>query len=392
MRSILWVRLARLKSTYKIYLLMMVLPLIFAFAFSYQNVDSSITIPVADEDKTSVSERLLKEVEQTSTYSVKRVSREKLYELVSEGQSEVGMIIPKGSFLNISSDQDIELQYVTIKDSTTINSIKSTITNILQTNIYNQQIIKNSLQAYKELDLDLTNLDYMEDRLTNTLFEKWEGTLPVELKNRQFKNETKFLYDHKLQTFFGFVLFFSMFTIIFTVGEILSDKKHGVWDRMIVSPVSKFQLYLGNILYSYFIGLAQILLLVVIGKFVMNVNMDGDFLIVVTILALYVFTVMALGMLLVAFVDSTQQLNSIVPVIAVSSAMVGGAYWPIEIVTNNILLLLSKVVPITYAMTSIKEVILYGSGWNGVLLPGSILFLMGVVMLGLGMQLIDRRS
>lgn len=52
--------------------------------------------------------------------------------------------------------------------------------------------------------------------------------------------------------------------------------------------------------------------------------------------------------------------NGLIPIVATSSAMIGGAYWPLEIVTNPFLIALSKVVPMTYGMEALKGVAYYG--------------------------------
>jgi len=78
----------------------------------------------------------------------------------------------------------------------------------------------------------------------------------------------------------------------------------------------------------------------------------------------YVFVTIALGICLCAFIRSPRHLDAAVPLLAVGTAMLGGAFWPIEIVSNEILLFLSKLVPITYAMEMLKGVTVYDWGWR----------------------------
>ncbi|MEJ9212762.1 hypothetical protein [Bacillus smithii] len=72
-------------------------------------------------------------------------------------------------------------------------------------------------------------------------------------------------------------------------------------------------------------------------------------------------------------------------------AMVGGAYWPIEIVSSQVLLAISKFVPVTYAMQALKEATIYHYSFSELLYPISILFMMGVVLMGIGINLMERR-
>ena len=50
----------------------------------------------------------------------------------------------------------------------------------------------------------------------------------------------------------------------------------------------------------------------------------------------YVFSIVALSILLTAIVKNVQQFNAVIPIVSVSFAMIGGAYWPLEIVESTV--------------------------------------------------------
>src|SRR5690606_38788282 len=105
---------------------------------------------------------------------------------------------------------------------------------------------------------------------------------------------------------------------------------------------------------------------------------------ILVLVAVYTFAIVALGMMLASIVKTPQQLSVLTPIIGVSFAMLGGAYWPIEIISNPILLTLSKFVPITYAMEALRGVAYYQYSWSDLLEPVSYLVLFGVVCMGIG--------
>ena len=49
----------------------------------------------------------------------------------------------------------------------------------------------------------------------------------------------------------GFNIFFVMFSIIFTMGSILEDKKLRTWNRIRISPLSSRAVLAGNFIPSY---------------------------------------------------------------------------------------------------------------------------------------------
>jgi ABC-2 type transport system permease protein len=95
---------------------------------------------------------------------------------------------------------------------------------------------------------------------------------------------------------------------------------------------------------------------------------------------------------LTGLVNNEQQFRAIISIVSVSMAMIGGAYWPLEIVSSKILLTLSKFVPVTYGMELLKGAAVYGNSISDLLYPISILFFMGVVLMGLGINLVERRN
>jgi ABC-2 type transport system permease protein len=97
-------------------------------------------------------------------------------------------------------------------------------------------------------------------------------------------------------------------------------------------------------------------------------------------------------MLMAGLVKTPQQMSVLIPIVATSSAMIGGAYWPLEIVANPFLIALSKIVPMTYGMEALKGVAYYGYGWSELLSPLAIMCLFGVVCMGIGVNLIERRA
>ncbi|MGO4790349.1 ABC transporter permease [Paenibacillus sp. 2KB_20] len=70
-------------------------------------------------------------------------------------------------------------------------------------------------------------------------------------------------HDMGLQLLFGFSLFLVMFTVGFKVNTITKDKASGVWNRLILSPVRKTEMYMGHLLYSSLIGVLQIIMVLI---------------------------------------------------------------------------------------------------------------------------------
>ncbi len=160
---------------------------------------------------------------------------------------------------------------------------------------------------------------------------------------------------------------------------------------MILSPLRKWEMYVANLIYSFVMGYLQVLIIFFIFRFLLGVDFKGKFMEACLLVIPYVFSIVALSILLTAIVKNVQQFNAVIPIVSVSFAMIGGAYWPLEIVESPFLIALSKINPITYGMEVLNGVALYGYPLEELLFPISILILMGVVMMGIGIHLMERR-
>lgn len=213
----------------------------------------------------------------------------------------------------------------------------------------------------------------------------------IEVSVSAYKDNSQWVYDPNLQTLFGFTLFFSIYTVAFSIVDILREKQSGIWDRYILSPTSKFEMYAANLIYSFLIGYIQIALIFIVFKFGAGVDFHGSFGKTFILIIPYLFTIVAFSMFIAGLVKTIAQFNALIPLISVSFAMLGGAYWPIEIVTSDLLLSISKAIPITYGMEVLKGATISGLSYSDLLYPISILVLMGVVLMGIGIRLMETR-
>src|SRR5690606_12613710 len=147
-----------------------------------------------------------------------------------------------------------------------------------------------------------------------------------------------FEYNPRVHTLLGFGLFFASFTIMFGVNNILEERRLGVWDRVIYSPTTRLNMYAGHLSSSYLLGFAQIAIIFLVFRYAFGVPLGQNMAGALLVIAAYTFAIVALGLLLAGLVGNAQQMGVVVPIVCVSSAMLGGAYWPLEIVSSEALL------------------------------------------------------
>lgn len=270
---------------------------------------------------------------------------------------------------------------------------QSSYTFLVGTEDPNQAILDQYLQSMYREEIRIQDLvTATGDEAMRQKVEKSLENPLIEVESHVGKVEGDiFLFDNKLQALFGMTLFFAIYTIVFSLSEVAEEKQRGSWDRLILSPLRKWQIYLGYLNFAFFIGIVQIVLVFLAFQWFFQFHLGDNWLGILAICCVYTFAIVSLGMLLIGLVNKSSQLNAIVPIVAVSMAMLGGAYWPIEIVDNPIVLALSKVIPMTHAMDALKSITIYGKDIADITQPLSILFLMGVLCMGIGINLMERR-
>lgn len=390
MWTIIWQRGLSLKRDPKNLILMFLFPIFFTFVFSNMGGVSKIEIPYYSEEQTAFTEEVVSFLNRSPSFHFTPLPLEKMKEEIAEGRAEVGLILPKG--LSTGFDKgNVEIRLMRSKDSTTLLTLQG----VLQSSLQQMSLKKKTAEAVTaslekvgvERSLTLTT------RVEGLLNDRWASELPVSTEVKTQEGQGDFRYDPTLQSALGFTLFSVFYSIVFSISAMLEDLRQGIWNRMMISPLGKGRIYLGNFLYSFFVGYGQILILMGATSLLFGVHWGGSSGIgpVLFLLAIFTVTIAAFGMLLSGLVRNPQQLNAVVPLFAVSFAMLGGAFWPLEIITSPVLLAIAKVIPIYYPMNAIKEILLYQQGWNVVWLPTAVLLLMTILFAGVGLPLMERK-
>lgn len=360
MKGIFWGKFRKFLRRPGAFLITSIICAGFAFLLGSSSF-TKIEIPVFAKN-TVEAEAIVKELNESDSFQFKLLSEQATLKQIEEGKADIGAAIEADSYTVYRA-----------AETETALAVQRYLEKYYQTHSKQTQIINN---AKDKKDAEAKIEDVNENPL-----------LPITFTKTQEESS----YDQSLQALFGFTLFFSIYTVANTVVEILRDKQNGIWDRFILSSTSKTQLYLGHLLFSFLLGYLQIMLIFHIFKFGTGVDFNGNFAVVFGAVIPYLYAIVALAILLTGLVKTVSQFNAFIPLIAVSFAMLGGAYWPLEIVKSDFLLMLAKFVPVTYGMELLKKGVIEGAGPLELLYPVGILLLMGTLMLGIGIRLIERR-
>lgn len=382
MIPILKLRMMKLRDDIKMIGLMTALTLIMIAVFSSVNYSqSTVTFGYIDEDQSSYSQQVLERLKNQEEYSFVEYSLEEAKEAVKKDDISGAFYIKQGFEENVKNGSvSIEKLIVTENMSNLqMDALFSSVVN----EVHADEMVIGVVQMIVPNE---TVPDYMREAFQEHRTYKQ----PMNVETFTVTEENS--YDSVKHSVIGFSLFFAMFTIVFGISDILMDKEYHTWGRLMVSPISKFSVIGGNILTILIMGFVQVSSMFLVSKYLFRVDWAGNMLHLMIVLAAFVFCVTSLGMFLSNFVNTMGQLSAISPVIITGSAMIGGCFWPLEIVTSRPLLLLSNIAPQKWAISAIKSIVVNGYGLNEVYVSLLVLVGMGIAYMLLGTYLLEKKS
>lgn len=204
-------------------------------------------------------------------------------------------------------------------------------------------------------------LEGADPSITSLVMNKLNNLSP---NNALQKPEIKFLhgsmdmesFDFMAPILMGFFIFFFVFLIAGVA--FLRERISGTLDRILATPLKRWEIVLGYFLgFGLFVSI-QTLILQVFSVYGLNVPMVGSFWAVLVINLLLASGSLALGTLLSAFARNEFQLFQFIPIVIVPQIMFSGIFDLRNAPTWA--KILSKIFPMTYGAEALRDVMLRG--------------------------------
>jgi ABC-2 type transport system permease protein len=391
MLSIIKLRLLRLKEDVMVFVIMTAMALGFTAIFGASFDSYKPTVLIVDEDNSYYSEYLKNELRQNKEFNFQDTDLISASDKIEDGNAAVALLIKEGFNDNIEQGNEISLGLMKVKDDTvilTIQELVSSITSKMAGGIRIADVTANFIQSVNPE----ANSQDIKTSAYNNVMDSWKYKNPMTVTATVAESGIDSGYDGLMHSMIGFTVFFSMYTMVFSIGTILSDKRYKTWDRMLVSPVSKASILGGTMTVSYLTGAVQMGVLILCGKYLLNIDWGNSMSGVLLVSAAFVFAVTSLGLMLSGFIKTQGQLGTLAPIVLTSTSMIGGCMWPLEIVNNKVLLFLAELTPQKWAMQGIEGIASQGLGFNSAILPTIVLLIMGLIYFTIGVKALNHQN
>ena len=226
----------------------------------------------------------------------------------------------------------------------------------------------------------------IEPMLTNAALAILRLTRPEVIRVDQ-----RILYNQEQKSALYFVpglmaIILLMISALLTSLAITREKELGTMEQILVSPVRPLEIVIGKILpYVILAGIDSVLILGV-GRLNFGVAIAGNPWLLALGTVIYIFTALAIGLLISTIARTQQQAMMIVlPVTLLPTIILSGFIFPLASLPY-LLRLITYIVPATYFLEIIRGIILKGIGISIIWKPMLVLLAISFVLVGISIR------
>jgi ABC-type multidrug transport system permease subunit len=315
---------------------------------------------VANYDKRSASQELLKDFEHSSLFDLQYVlSDEQVMAKIRKGNYRVGIIIPPDySEKALSGSQSPQINII-------VDGTQGTIAKTIVDGA-NQIVMKH-------------NQKLLNHSIAGGGFSSDDSLLPgVAMR-------AKVLYNPKMSSAYFLVpailaIVMHMLTILFTSFAIVRERESGTLEQLMVTPVRVTDLMLGKVLPYAFIGLLDMLLTLGVMVWFFNISITGSFWFLCFASILFIMCSLGIGLLISILCQTQVQAIQLTVAIFLPSLLLTGFVFPLEPMPWFIKVI-SYSLPLTYYLEIIRGVVIKGIGGMELWFQTAVILVMAVIML-----------
>ena len=339
--------------------LMMLVPMIQLMVFGYAiNTDvRNIRTAVYNLDPGPQSRDLLQAFENTDYFKIIRYveSDDELNSSIVTGRVKIGIKIPP----------DYSDRLLTNRQATVLVLIDGS----------DSSIATQSLQVASQVGLT-ESLARLGTQLQSS--QGRTSQLPIEVRPKMLFNPDSRSANFMVPGLIAIIL--QIITTLLTAFSIVREREQGTLEQLLVTPVRPFGLMLGKLVPYGLIGIVETFTVLTVMRLVFDVPIKGSLLLLLSLSILFVFTALAIGLLISTKARSQMQALQLAWLIMLPSVLLSGFMFPRESMPA-IMRFIGYLVPATHFMEIIRGIVLRGATLVDLLPEVLTLMFMGLVLL-----------
>ena len=170
---------------------------------------------------------------------------------------------------------------------------------------------------------------------------------------------------------------------------IAHEKEIGTFDGILAAPVNEISIIMGKTLAQTVRGFIQGIIVMIIAILLFGVSVQGSLVLTAAVLLLGIFSFIGLGILLTALSNNEETAMILMTVLQFPMMFLTGIFFPIQQMPW-FMQWISQLLPLTYAVTAMRKVMILGAGIGDIVPEVIILLAFGAVMLAIAIPVFRR--
>lgn len=234
-------------------------------------------------------------------------------------------------------------------------------------------------------------LEGSDPSISRTVMQKVQTAVKT-LSPQQTNESIKIDYLHgssKMSQFdnFGPVLlgYFAFFFVFLIAGvSFLRERTSGTLERLLSSPLRRWEIVTGYVLGFGIFTMIQAGIIAWYTIYVLEMMMEGSFMLVLLVTLLLSLTALTLGIFLSAFANNEMQMIQFIPLVIVPQIFFSGMF-NLETMSDW-LSWIGPLTPLYYGANALRDIMIRGYGWNEIY--GDVLLLLALSLIFMVLNII----
>lgn len=369
----------RVMKNKRSWVIMFLMPIVFALLFGGLTGSQSASkthLALVDEDHSMLSQEFVQLLSTQEMLAVVAVPEAEAEQALNDKKVAGIVLIPRGYQLAVLQGQKFDLTFRHGPNLTLAPTIIQAMNDI-----ETRQSVRTAAAKQYAQEAD-GSLDWLPeyDKIVAASNARPAVTIETTAVSR---NQSTLTIQGSTRSSIGFSIMFLMMSMVTVTGAILEARKSGTWYRMMTTPARRLQVLLGYLLSFFLIGWIQFGTLMLLTHFLFDVQW-GSIPAQIALVSALLFCVTGLGLFIAGIVKTTEQQTAIGSIVIISTCMLGGIYWPLDIVSDP-MKKIANFVPQSWAMQGFTELVARGGGMADIVTPIGVLLGFGLVFLTLGL-------
>lgn len=367
------------------FIMPMFMMIMVGFIFPNQNSLKNTSIGIADQDNNEISQQLVTTIENlkigdnTVFEAITYKNIDEIKEGIKSQKINGGIDIPAGFSAAILQSQQTTVTIVQDQSNPQISQMVDQVLANAISGFSTQLGIEkvNQLLIAKSSVGSPTNFISQAQAIVAPIGAKIEGIIPGN------------------PNYFEFVAPGIMAMIVMTAvltglaSSISREKEQGTLDGILISPIDRLAIILGKALAQAIRGLIQGAIVLLLAFVLFGVTIHGNILLVLLLLLLGIFSFVGLGILVSAIASEQETATQLLFMFQFPMLFLSGVFFPIALMPTA-MQKIAEVIPLTYAISALRQVMVLGAGIGSVTRDIFILLIFGAVTLAISVPVFKR--